>query len=986
MPLKRKILLFTIGVLALSLLISSVASIQNFRKHYADALITGSFGVAHSIESLLNEMLALGLPLESLSGIDRKLSEVVEKSGHISYAYVLNSAGRMLFQSRQTSGENHMADGLDRLLLGGNKPTWVSHQHEDGVHYIDLLLPLLDEGHRIGAIRMGFPESVIDDKVVMAIQQLLINGILTFLLIALVLNIFLRREVVEPIKCLSSYAESIAKGVPYETIRIDRGDEIGLLSGSLVRMSATLKQQIEALSSGGQVLEDKVRARTRQLAQTNTILQTSNRNLKQALQRERDLSEALRRSEERFRMLFEQNKAVMLIIEPQDGQIIAANKVAIAYYGHPLNRLLEMKISDINTLSNEEISREMKRAQQEERSHFYFRHRLAGGEIRDVEVHSGPMSWDNRSVLYSIVHDITDRKRAEEELKHIAHYDALTGLPNRLLKSDRLRQAIARCHRNDTSVAVCYLDIDGFKPINDTYGHDIGDLILIETAQRLQASVREGDTVSRIGGDEFVLILGELTGLEQCLLILDRILHCIAQPIAIDDQVVEVRASIGLTLYPEDDADADILVRHADKAMYVAKENGKNRYHLFDPVEDRQVRAHRETLQQLEQALHEDQFILHYQPKVNMLTCEVIGVEALIRWNHPEKGVLPPGDFLYYLTNTGLEIELGNWVIRRALEQQIELRERGLALPFSVNISAHHLQYPGLVAEIRGLLSELPLQEAGDLEFEILETASIEDMTNIFHTLVSCHDLGVRFSLDDFGTGYSSLAYFHRLPVDSLKIDQTFVQDMLEDPQDLTIVDSVVRLAGAFRHPVIAEGVESLEHGAALLRLGCQLGQGYGIARPMPLEALSDWKRDWDRNREWHDLKRRFTREEGIDIQAAIASHRQWVEALITMLRQDHAELKIHLDSRHCAFGRWFHGVGYLHYGHLPIYEEIRKYHEWVHELGQELYDLSSHGFRQQAQSRIGEIELMRDRFVELVDRLPTKSLSADHRTKISIH
>ncbi len=985
MPLKRKILLFTIGILALSLLISSMLSIHNLRKHYTNALITGSFGVAHSIESHLNAMLAQGLPLDSLSGMEGKLSDVVDKSAHITYAFVVDSTGEVVFHSRQATGDS--VDGVERQSPRISKPAWSIHEHEDGVHYIDLFIPLFDEDHHIGAIHLGFPEGVIDDKVVVAMQQLLINFILTFVVIALALNFFLHREVVGPIKRLSHYAESIAKGVPYETVRFNRGDEIGLLYGSLVRMSATLRQQIEALRSGGQMLEERVRVRTRQLAQTNNVLQTSNRNLKQALQRERDLSEALRSSEERFRMLFEQNKAVMLIIDPQQGQILSANNVAVDYYGYPLERLLCMKINDINMLSSEEISHEMKRAQQQERSHFYFRHKLASGEVRDVEVHSGPMNWDDRSVLYSIIHDITARKRAEEELKHIAHYDALTGLPNRLLKADRLRQAMSHCLRNDTSVAVCYLDLDGFKPINDTYGHDIGDLILIETAHRLQATVRDGDTVSRIGGDEFVLILGDLSGLDQCMMILDRVLLTIAQPISIDDRVVEVCASIGLTLYPQDDVDADILVRHADQAMYVAKEHGKNRYHLFDPVEDRQVRAHREKLQQLEQALREDQFILYYQPKVNMFTCEVIGVEALIRWNHPEKGVLLPGEFLYYLINTDLEIELGNWVIRRALEQQIELRQMGLTLPFSVNISAHHLQHPGFVPEMRSLLSELPLHDAGNLEFEILESASIEDMTNIFHTLVSCHDLGIRFSLDDFGTGYSSLAYFHRLPVDSLKIDQTFVQDMLEDPQDLTIVDSVVRLAGAFKHPVIAEGVESIEHGAALLRLGCQLGQGCGIARPMPIEELPKWKQNWDNNQEWHDLKRRFIREEGIDIQAAIASHRQWVDGLIAMLRQEEGNLKIHLDSRHCAFGRWFHGVGYLHYGHLPIYEEIRKYHEWVHELGQELYDLSSNGFRQQARSRIDEIEVMRDRFIELVVHLQAEqSLSADPRPQISAH
>lgn len=970
MRLKRKILLFTIGLLAISLLVSSVVTIQSFRKYYTEALITSSLGVAHGIESLMQEAFTQEMSPQLLSDIDRKLTEVVENSAMITYVYVMDLQGKVVFHS-QPEPIGRMLDGVgDRKTQQTDSPVWQRYELDDGQRFVDVSLPLFDNGRRIAVIGLGFPASVIDDKVIGASKQLLLNVILTFLLIAFLLNSFLRRQVVEPIKRLSTYAESIAKGVPCKTVRFSRGDEIGLLSSALVRMSATLKHQIEALKSGGQMLEEKVEARTRELAQTNNVLESSNDNLKQALRRERKLSEALRQSEERFRMLFEQNKAVMLIIDPQDGQILAANKVALAYYGYPKERLLEFKIGDINTLTREEIAHEMKRAQIEERGHFYFRHKLVSGEERDVEVHSGPITWGDRSVLYSIIHDITDRKRAEAELQHIAHYDALTGLPNRLLKTDRLRQAISRSNRNQTIVAVCYLDLDGFKPINDRYGHDTGDLILIEIARRLQTTVREEDTVSRIGGDEFVLILSDLADLEQCQAILDRLLYAISRPIAIDDLIVEVCASIGLTLYPEDDADADILLRHADQAMYAAKEDGKNRYHLFDPVEDKQVRAHKEKLQRLEQALVEQEFMLLYQPKVNMLTSEVIGIEALIRWNHPEKGVLPPSEFLYYLTNSDLEIELGNWVVRRALEQQAELRAAGLALPVSVNISANHLQHANFVEATRSLLKEWPLQQPGDLEFEILESASIEDITDIFHTLVACRDLGIHFSLDDFGTGYSSLAYFHRLPVDSLKIDQTFVQDMLEDPQDLTIVDSVVRLAGAFKHPVIAEGIESLEHASALLRLGCYLGQGYGIARPMPLGELIKWKRTWEKNLEWQDLKYRFLRADKVDIQAAISNHREWVAELIVVLRQEHPEQTIELDSRHCTFGRWFHGVGFLHYGHLLTYEEIRKRHERVHELGKELHDLAKNGFREEALQRVQELKTTSEHFIEMIRHL----------------
>ncbi len=979
MRLKRRVLQFTIGTLALALLASSVMSIRGFRDHYTNALISGGYGLAYAIGSRLNDLLAPGQPLQSVSGMDRILAEVVEKNGLITYACVMNSQGKVLFHSQpdQVGRIVDQAGGL--RALQANKPGWQSYQNNNGRQFIDVDLPLFNGEQRSGVIRLGFAASVIEDKVMEAIMQLLVNVILSFVLIILLLNFIFRGQAVGPIKRLCEYAQSIAQGVACQTVRFNRSDEIGLLSGALVRMSTILRKRTEALKRAGQWLEEKVNTRTRHLVRTNSILESSNSDLKQVLQRECELSEALRSSEERFRMLFEQSKAVMLLIDPEDGRIVSANKVAVDYYGYTHDHLLKLSISHINNLSSYEIACEMKLAQQEERNHFYFRHTLASGEVRDVEVHSGPIKWDDRSLLYSIIHDITDRKKAEQELQYIAHYDALTGLPNRLLKDDRLQQALIHSHRNETCVAVCYLDLDGFKPINDEYGHDIGDRILIETACRLQTMVREGDTVSRVGGDEFVLILTELSGLEQCRLILDRLLLVVAQPIAIDDLVVEVCASIGLTLYPQDDAEADILLRHADQAMYMAKENGKNRYHLFDPVEGRQIRMHREKRQRLRQALSEQELELYYQPKVNMLTCEVIGMEALIRWNHPEKGLLLPGEFLHFLSNKELEIELGNWVIRRALEQQMALRESGLAIPVSVNISAHHLQDAGFMDTIRGLLAELPLRQAGDLEFEILESASFEDMTDIFHTLVVCRELGIHFSLDDFGTGYSSLAYFHRLPVDSLKIDQTFVQDMLEDPKDLAIIDSVVRLAKAFKQPVIAEGVESLEHGAALLRLGCSLGQGYGIARPMPFGELIAWKRRWDQDLEWRELKHRLEWNEEVDIQAAIASHQQWSEGLIEMLREADSARRVQLDSRHCALGRWLQRVGYLHYGHLPVYDEIRQYHEQVHTLGRELYELAYNGFRQEALERMPELEAMRDNFIAQIGQLQEVESSAHH-------
>ncbi|MET0065782.1 MAG: EAL domain-containing protein [Candidatus Thiodiazotropha sp.] len=974
MSLNRKISLITISLLALSLLISSTITIVNFKAQYTDALLTGTFGIGQSIETQIHEMLFQGQSLENLSNMDRKLGDVVRNNPHIAYAAIVDSQGRALYHSQQVHKGRLFDDPATQRTLVERKPISQLYQRLDGRRYYDVAIPLLEgESHYLGFIRLGFLASVVSDKVNRAITRMLINVTLTFFIVAMLINLILHRSIIEPMKRLSNYAGAIAKGRFERLEPIGNRDEIGQLANSLQQMGATLQTQIEDLKNAGQELEDQITIRTRELADTNRVLATSNEEIKDALKRERSLTEALRLSEERFRMLFEKNKAVMLIINPKNGRIIEANRAAVNYYGYPRYRLLDMLISDINTLKPAEVAREMRLAELEERSYFHFQHTLASGDVRDVEVHSGPLNWAGRSVLYSIIHDITDRKRAEAELERIAHYDALTGLPNRLLKSDRLRQAIIQSKRTNTLVAVCYLDLDGFKPINDLHGHEIGDQVLVETAQRLMATVRGGDTVSRIGGDEFVLILTELENLTAIEVILKRILNNTAVPIQVHGHEVSVSASIGFTVYPADDSDADLLLRHADQAMYVAKDLGKNCYHLFDPEQDRQVKAHRESYLRLIQALSDEEFVLYYQPKVNMYSGRVIGAEALIRWEHPEEGILLPGDFLHNLSETELEIDLGIWVIRQAMAQLDEWRKEAYKFSLSVNISPHHLQHPDFLDQMRAALEEYPQVSPQKLELEILETSSIEDLSRTVKTLVECQNLGIQVVLDDFGTGYSSLTYFHRLPVDILKIDQSFVSDMLEDPQDLAIVDSVLRLAQAFHHPVIAEGVESLEHGAALLRLGCQLGQGFGIGYPMPVELLANWLESWKTNEEWQGLKQRLESSNRSDIEAAINSHQQWVMRAVDNVRNPEKSSQIVLvDSHNCSFGRWFYGAGYFQYGHMPEYGTIRESHERIHLLGQELHNLVIDGHRESAMQRLEELQSMHEDFVGNLEVLIT--------------
>ncbi|MDP2825527.1 MAG: EAL domain-containing protein [Sulfuritalea sp.] len=445
--------------------------------------------------------------------------------------------------------------------------------------------------------------------------------------------------------------------------------------------------------------------------------------------------------------------------------------------------------------------------------------------------------------IVGLAADHTERMEHQKQLEHIAHYDALTGMPNRVLLADRLSQALARAKRDKGLLAVCHLDLDGFKPVTDRFGHDAGDKVLVEVTRRIREAVREDDTVARLGGDEFVVLLVGLEATEECVGSLHRLLEGIKQPIAMNGAVLNVSASIGVALYPEDEQDAETLLRHAHQAMCLAKQSGRNRYHLFDAASDLRARSHHELLQQIRHGLAHGEFELYYQPKVELRTRRLVGAEALIRWNHPQRGPLLPTDFMRTVENTELEIELGDWVVETAIEQLRQWQQGGFEIEVSINISAAHLQSSGFVNKLTegarrcGVMACLHR-----LQIEVLETAALEDIASIGALIKACREFGVGFALDDFGTGYTSIAYLSKLDVDTLKIDQSFVHDMQHSKGDHAIVQGIIALARAFDMRIVAEGVETEAHYQALLQMGCEVGQGHGIARPMPAADLVRWR------------------------------------------------------------------------------------------------------------------------------------------------
>ncbi len=446
--------------------------------------------------------------------------------------------------------------------------------------------------------------------------------------------------------------------------------------------------------------------------------------------------------------------------------------------------------------------------------------------------------------------DITHTRAQLEQLQRQAHFDELTRLPNRVRLAQMLHAAMKTSRREGSLLTVCYLDLDHFKPVNDRFGHEAGDRLLVDVATRMRRSLRSwaggDDVVARIGGDEFVLLL-RTTTLEESRHAVERVLHQVGQPygLGVGAGPVLVTASIGATVFPLDGADAETLLRHADHAMYGAKQAGRNGYLFFDAEHDRRASARFVALGRVQEALDASEFCLYFQPKVDMRSAKVLGAEALLRWKHPEQGVISPAQFLPLIENTGLAISVGNWVLQQGIDQLARWLRMGLDITVSVNVSARHLQEPLFAQHLTGLLSRHRAPVAHRLIIEVLETAALADIDHTCELMEQCRVLGVRFALDDFGTGYSTFTYLKQLPIDMLKIDRSFVTNMLGDRQDLAIVEGVIGLSQTFGCSVVAEGVETRAQAQRLIEIGCVTGQGNGIAAAMPADQVFDWVRGY---------------------------------------------------------------------------------------------------------------------------------------------
>jgi diguanylate cyclase (GGDEF)-like protein/PAS domain S-box-containing protein len=553
----------------------------------------------------------------------------------------------------------------------------------------------------------------------------------------------------------------------------------------------------------------------------------------------KEAEQALHEAERRYRNIFE-NAVEGIFQSTPDKGYLAVNPALARMYGYDSPAEMIAHLRDIerqlyvDTQRRNEFLRRM--AEHDGVINFESQIYQRNGNVIWISENARAVRGPNNDILYyeGSVIDITERKIHEAKIRHQATHDALTGLPNRNLLHDRLQRVILGARRNGEIAAVAFIDLDQFKFVNDSLGHQIGDELLKVVAARIQSCMRTNDMVARQGGDEFVIVLGARKNREDMTDMMQRVLACVAEPWVVNGLELQVTCSIGVTLYPNDALDAETLLRHADSAMYRAKELGRNNFQYFTAEMNLHATERLEVLNSLRYAVANNEFLLHYQPKIDLSTGKVVGAEALLRWQSAARGLVPPGDFIPLAEESGFIIAIGEWVLRTVCAQNVAWQRAGhSALPISVNLSPRQLASDDIVDVVADVLRSTGL-EPRYLELEITETAVMREVDKSLTTLVKLKELGVKISIDDFGTGHSSLNYLKRFPVDTLKIDQAFVRDITADKDDAAIVVAVISLAHVLNLRVVAEGVETEEQRQFLMENHCDEVQGFYFGRPMP--------------------------------------------------------------------------------------------------------------------------------------------------------
>lgn len=701
----------------------------------------------------------------------------------------------------------------------------------DGAYFdptsLALFRGVLLNGQRTGSLALVFDlgelRSQYVEYVKIATLVLLLSVLVTFLA-----SLRLTVSIGAPFAQLAAVARRVSTEKDYSVrAKVGAGGEAGLLIGSFNEMLSQIESSNDQLRQHREKLEDQVALRTSELVAS---------------------SAELRESENKYRVLFEDSADAFWIMDNKG--FIDCNSAALQLFGY--SSKVEFKHPSDISPPNQPDGRSSRIAAEERmaaaflkgKERFEWLHQRKNGELFHAEVSLAAMTLQGRRMLLATVRDISERKTAEERVQFLAYYDALTDLPNRTLLKDRITKALASARRRNEGVAVLFLDLDRFKIINDTMGHSTGDVLLQEVAARLKRWARKQDTVARVGGDEFVLLLTSITQASDAAAAAQRAVDAIASEFLLKGTPVNVTCSVGISMFPENGMDGETLIKNADASMYCAKQKGPNNIQFFTKDLNEQM-VERLTLESgLRLALERKELFLVYQPQMDMATGEIVGVEALLRWQHPEFGLVPPDKFIRIAENTGLIVPIGEWVLRTACTQARKWQDEGLRrLQIAVNVSAVQFRQDGFRDHIRSVLLETGLASQY-LELELTESLLLTNEDVMFSVLRELKSMGLSLAIDDFGTGYSSLSYLRQFPVSKLKIDRSFVQDVAINQDDAAITAAIIGMAKNLNLKVIAEGVENEAQLSFLRAHQCDEIQGYYFSRPLSVDKVAEMLRD----------------------------------------------------------------------------------------------------------------------------------------------
>jgi diguanylate cyclase (GGDEF)-like protein/PAS domain S-box-containing protein len=770
--------------------------------------------------------------------------------------YVRHDASQFAEHLTEGSDPEHLQQHLDEIALSGRtvfgqlifengkvisamanrtsanfEEDFYFGEHGDGIYYISLPVDL--KGGGSATLRLGYDETSAREQIQNAYERGTVLAI-GYILLSLLLVAVVIPQLTRPLRKLRDAAQKIAAGEASKQLQVKSGIyEILDLADDLERMRHELVARSQAIATR----EERIRAIMDNVVDGIITIDKNG-------------------------FIESMNQAALQIFGYSQAEIAGANLDTLldqpyfCEYNRHDQALSSIQVSLIGVTTHETVGRRK------------------DGHAFAMEITIRELSHSADRLFIAIVRDITERKQAEaeiralqedleqrvikrtrelaalnRELEHQALHDALTELPNRLLLQDRLRQAILVAQREHHPLALLITDLDRFKEINDTLGHHYGDLVLQQVAARLRSGLRESDTIARLGGDEFAVLLPMIETEQDAINAARKLITIMEKPIILEDQSFHVGISVGVALYPVHGKDGSTLMRHADVAMYVAKRSTAD-YAIYDAGEDQHSISRLAMVSELRHAIEYKQLVVFYQPKIDLRSGRITGVEALVRWNHPQRGLLMPDEFIPLAEHTGLIRPLTFFVLDEAMHQTHLWQKAGINLKMAINLSARHLQDELLSSKVDSYIRQWDLRPEL-LEFEITESAIMANPLRAMDTLTRLSDMGVGLSIDDFGTGYSSLVYLKQLPVDEIKIDKSFVIDMLENNEDMVIVRATVDLAHNMGRRVVAEGVESEAVLNMLIKLGCDMAQGYHISRPVTASVLTGWlqKSQWQPQR-----------------------------------------------------------------------------------------------------------------------------------------